>query len=177
MFLELNLDAPLGGEIKLKNITFNSCRTKYTFRIGQYTVLENVKFTEFNCGDAMRICSDHALLKGVVIEGRKYPKALFIRPSISTEGGNGQFSYPDYSLDISNFYGEVDIVGVNTDNVKIDPDRHVKFKVDRFDGVDWEALGIIGFSLIKIILRRTNNYGAKECIVDIASLEGNTPNI
>lgn len=168
-FDEFSLAPAAGTTITLRNVVLRKCRTQIKRgTILRGSILENVELTDFNCGEALYIDADNVRLRNVRIAGAKHPKALYIKPSIATESQDlRQYSYHDYDLDISDYRGDVDIVGVQIDGIKTNPERHLKVKLPQLKDADLAAFGAGRGSMFHILLRRVQSFGASEAILDL----------
>lgn len=151
----------------LRNIRFKNCKTSPgTCMIGGNTILENVVFENFNCGDAIDLYSE-VTLNQVTFIG-PMPPALIVQPLAD----NQSYTMPsgsdvEYHLDIVNFPGDVTIVGLHGNKIRKDLERHVTIKARWKEEVDWDALGIGPFSFWRLYLKRLVNFGVEEGVFSL----------
>lgn len=140
-FREFLLGFGPNTKMRLRNVDFIGTKLSAgRAMLGRFTELENVLFEEFQCAYGLSIDSG-ALLDGVSIVGKKYPSSLFVkRVSLDFE--------PDYkpvdgwSLDIREYFGNVEIYNVPKEKVLMDPSRQFVFDSRLLDVIPWEEIGI-----------------------------------
>lgn len=169
-FEQFALRPAVGTTATLVNVQLVGCRiTPGTCLIREGAILRDVLFDEFECGDAMHINAE-AFLERVVIKGRRSPKRVEIKPHNDDRSGLFErYGDIDLALDLSDFYGEVSVIGVPADKVKINPDQHVRIMCDRFDNTDLKALGIGGLSYWKLIAGKVAGAGVREGVFSLPS--------
>lgn len=119
-----------GARFVLDDVTFDRCRTRSGFFVTGASVLRDVTFVDLDGGDALHV-SARALLEDVTVAGAQ-PSMLWIRP-YPTDPRDVVLAP---ALDIARYAGEVSITGVRTDDVVLDPDRHVVVRRALLDEVD-----------------------------------------
>ncbi len=119
------------------------------------TVLKNVSFIDFNCGNILHISSE-VIFDNVKIASVSYPKTLWIRPEREDYSDENNSSCGNLFLDIVDFRGEVSITGLPADKVKIDSDKQVVIRADLLRKIDWKKLGLNGLSYWKLMARKVD---------------------
>lgn len=145
----------------VRNVSFIHCKAGSSVSFFKGARLENVVFEEFNAGGELNFDSE-VCLKHVKIIGKKYPKALIIQPR-----EKGQKTQTPYGLDISEFHGEVNILGVDVTNVKVDEKRHVKLFLNRFENADIKERIPDSFDDWRIALRKMKHQGVEQAVFDV----------
>lgn len=159
-FSAIEILPKIGQQTRVENCKFVNCSTSPgTCVIGSGVTLKRVEIQNLDCGDAIRIDSN-ATLWEVVIKGSK-PNALIVQPESELRLASMLHSHCEFQLDISEFYGEVTIVGLGRDMVKKDPNRHVTVECKWKDEIDWKGLGIGPFSYWRIFLKKLAVFGAE----------------
>lgn len=166
-FRELVLAGEPERPLCVRNVAFIGGGTKQgAALISGSAQLSNVVFSDFDCGEELRIDAE-ATLDEVVFEGAR-PGRLWIGPSMDSEDAScRQVRHARYGLDISKFRGEVVITGIPTKRVRIDPDRHIQVLRSRFEGVDWAKFGLDPFSLPRLSVRKLENQRVDEGIFSL----------
>jgi len=105
-------------------------------------------------------------MKEVVVAGTK-PNTLIIQP----EQKDG-FAIPDhgeeaFQLDVTEFMGEVVIVGMHGNMVRKDATRHVTVRSRWKEEVNWKELGIGSFSYWRIFVRKLTVFNVEEGVFSI----------
>lgn len=160
-FKHFDFNFPLGRRALVKNVKFLGCSTTIgTCVIDSGFVLDRVEFSNFKCGDAIRISSE-TILREVIVTGRK-PSALLIRPE-----NEGFYSMPPigeeaFQIDISGFLRMVEIIGRWGEAVRRDPERHVAIKAAWKEQVDWDALEIGPLGFWRHALKKLLYFNADE---------------
>lgn len=170
VFSAFSLCPPAGSRFLIQGVRFENCKvTPGTCVINPETILDDVVFTNFECGDAMHIASEVVMLN-VKIEGGECPKMVWIKPSLEAQlrrpipcKGDG------CSLDLSGYAGELSITGIDVNTVRINPQLHVKIHVERMNAVDWQSLGIGGLSYWRLMARKVSADGAISGIFSVPS--------
>lgn len=145
---------------RLHDATFLNCAADPRTYIFHPAVLERVKFKEFKCSKFLCIDSEVSL-HDVTVSGRKHPTMLWIKPSET-----GQFTDSDYSLDISEFYGEVSIIGVNCYGIRINPTQHYRLDIDNWKGKRASEF-FPGAHVLRIAEELVVNSGATQAVYSI----------
>ncbi|WP_050028403.1 hypothetical protein [Verrucomicrobium sp. BvORR034] len=172
VFSDFTLSPPGASRFLMRGVKFEGCRvTPGTCVIEAGSVLDEVVFTNFECGDAMHIASEVAM-RNVTIQGKESPRMLWIRPSGKAELLRSTHACKGgCSLDISGYNGELSITGIDVKRVRIDPQLHVKIDLGKMNTVDWKSLGIGGLSYWRLMARKVSADGATEGIFSMPSKE------
>ncbi|TVO71266.1 hypothetical protein [Sedimenticola selenatireducens] len=142
-----------GTSITIENCSFVGCKViDGDFSIMKGTVLKNVTFIDFNCGNAMHISAE-AVLDNVKIAGSSMPKMIWIRPQ---DGIPSIRNKQNNFLDISEYDGEVSITGFPVDRVKINRNHQVVVKANLLETVDWKGLGLSTLSYWKMMAKKAS---------------------
>ena len=167
IFEQFAIRPPVGTTAMLRDVTLIGCKiTPGTCVIREDAILRDVLFNDFECGDAMRISSE-VVLERVVIKGSRLPKRLEIKPNKSDYTPSSHYENVDFALDVSEFFGEVSVIGIPVEKIKTDPERQVKIECGRFESADLKALGIGGLSYWKLIAKKIVSTGARQGVFDI----------
>lgn len=165
-FSELKIAPPLGATAAIRNTVFIDCVTSPgTCVIRSGVTLEHVLFSNLDCGDALRISSEVAL-REVVIKGRK-PRSLIVRPESDRGFVTRTPDDCDYQLDVSEFDGEIEIVGLRGNMVRKDSDRQVTVRASWKEDVDWQKLAIGPFSYWRIVTTKLSLFEAAEGVFSL----------
>lgn len=158
--------APVNGKtIVVRDTKFIKCSTNPgTCIISKGVVLDHVEFTDFRCGDALRISLD-ASLNEVTVTG-KHPAALVVQPE-SREGLRGAISTGSCQLDISRFLGRVSIIGMPGNAVRKDSERHVCVKASWQNDVQWKSLNIGPSSYWRIFVKKLQVFKVREGVFSL----------
>jgi hypothetical protein len=123
-FHDLDIKPAVGKKARIEHCTFMNCSTSPgTCVIAGDVILNDVVISNLDCGDAIRISSE-TVLNEVVIAGES-PRAVIIRPKNETGFSMLPLTGDGFQLDISEFHGEVEIVGLRTKAIRKDSSRHV----------------------------------------------------
>ena len=165
-FAHLEILPPAGRIVRIEDCQFLSCSTSPgTCVIGRGVILNNVVFSDLNCGDAIRLSSE-ATLKRVVVKGSR-PKALIVQPEFEDHFKMTESTDTEYQLDITEFIGVVTIIGIRGKMVRKDSARHVTVHANWKDEVDWKGLGIGPFSYWKIFIKKLAVFNAEEGVFSL----------
>lgn len=154
-FADLSLNTPTGTTLLLERLSFLRCKIDPgTCWIGGHATLRDVVIEDLECGDAMRFDSN-CRFERVVLRQKKQKGKLFITP------GDAGLPYNDdldsWCLDITEFNGsEVVVVGLPTDRVRINPDRHVIVRRNWRYQIDWALLGLNRLGFIGITTKKVD---------------------
>lgn len=167
VFTRFSLGMEDGIPARVQHVTFDRCQTAPgTALILRGATLREVRFIEFDCGEQLRIDAE-AVLDDVSVQGDS-PKTLWISPSMASETSpSRQVEHDRYHLDVSKFRGEVVIAGIPAHRVSIDPDRHLRLELKRFEGFDWRAEGIDGTSFLKLCVQKLENLSVAEGVFSL----------
>ena len=153
VFDSLVIDPPWGSSATVSNTTFVNCRTSPgTCTIGPLATLNNVEFVDLDCGDAIHIDAA-ATLNQVTIRGSK-PGSVLIKPKTDQEIPASDSI--DWHLDLTEYQGEVVIVGLAADKIK-KAANHVGVRSAWSESVDWKGLDIGPVSFFRLALRQIRN--------------------
>lgn len=141
-----------------------------TCQIDGGTVLRQVTFANFRCGDALHIASD-VFLDRVLVSGQKQPPMLWIKAP-AREPCVLDYSSVEWCLDIRDFHGEVSIAGPPAEKILRDPLRHVLLDRATLAQLDWSSLGIDALSYWKIMAKKYRESSAQACVVSTPSQKG-----
>jgi len=171
-FSELSLDTPSGTTLLLERVTFLRCRTNPgTCWISGQTTLRDVLIEDLECGDALRIDSS-CRFERVVLRQKRRTGKLLIAPS-----GSGLQSYDHidgWALDITEFYGsEVLVVGVPTDRIRFNRDRHVAVLGRWRRELDWKGLGLSPLGFFGITTKALSAHGAEAGVFSLPDPDKN----
>lgn len=142
----------------LENIEIKNCQANYSGIIAIGFRVKNLTIENLKCGGVLKIHSEVPLEK-VKISG-KFPKSLRIEPF-----EDGQYNHPNYSLDISEYRGEVEIIGVDTQRIKIDPSLHVKICLEQHNQIDLGSLP--PFNIVRIMIEKLSLSSARQGVFQI----------
>lgn len=164
-FSDLQISPPLGSKVRVEKCQFIDCSTSPgTCWISSGVFLEDVIFSNLDCG-GIRISSE-VDLRRVVIKGEK-PTSLVVQPESVEEFEMSAPKDVEFQLDISEFAGEVTIVGLRGKLVRKNPDRHVSVHESWNKEVDWKGLGIGPFSFWRIFIKKLSVCNAKEGVFSL----------
>lgn len=171
-FYDFTLRPTAGCIAEISDVHFDNCIvTSGTCLIRKGSILRNVVFTDFKCGDAMHISSE-VTLDNVKIKGEKYPQMLWIRPQNEHQIIHTLNEDYLFSLDISEFKGEVSITGISTKKVLINTEKHIIVKSKWMDSVNWKELGIGGLSYWKMMAKKVASDRSEEGIFSLPPKNG-----
>lgn len=154
VFEDFAICPTIGQSVTVSSVHFENCRVSPgTCMIRAKTLIKDVTFTNFRCGDAMHISSEVHLDRLRII-GKKYPRMVWVRPENERSTVRLENTDVEFLLDISEFYGEVSITGIPTEKCIRDSSRHVVVHVDPWKSVDWKSLGISGLSYWKLMAKK-----------------------
>lgn len=142
----------LGKRTLFRNVTFRSCKVFETaLYMSEGAVLEDVTFDNLDCRRPQ--FDFRVVMKRVKFIGGRATDALRVK-YFDPFGSGEKFREDrrralqtrqfgaDESLDITEYYGEVEIAGFPASRVQIDPKRHIVIRSALKSEVDWEGLGI-----------------------------------
>lgn len=165
VFMHMTIAPYHGRTIELRNVRFENCTTSPgTCVITDGVKLTNVVFSNFDCGDALRIASE-AQINQVQIIGEN-PSSFIVQP-LNSDTYAIRESICDYAIDISRFSGRVNIYGFRGAAIRHNPSRHVVISTEHIDNVDWKALGIGITSFWRIILEKLQKFNATEGVFSL----------
>lgn len=165
-FSHLELLPAMGSKIRIENCQFLRCATSPgTCIISSGVTLDDVVLSDLDCGDALRISSEAELNK-VVIKGER-PKALIVQPENEAGSLVPESKQVEFHLDISQFFGDVTIVGIRGMLVRKDAHRHVTVHARWKDELDWKRLGIGPFSYWKIFVKKLSVFHVEEGVFSL----------
>lgn len=164
----------LGKRTLFRNVHFRNCQVRGLFDVGDGAVLENVTFENIGC--AYMDFDIRTVFKGVKIVGKGKPQILrvkYIDPLNTGEKRReglrktlkSRHFDADESLDISEYDGDVEIAGLPSRQVKINPHRHVVIRSALKTEVPWNELGIP-----KLSTWRDMAMGNPECVDGVYSM-------
>ncbi len=168
VFKDFTVNPLPGNIISIVNTEFNKCKVSIgTCMLMKGTVLKEVTFNDFNCGDALHISSE-AILDKVKIIGPKFPKMIWIRPESQGDQRDDHNKVSvEWMLDISNFNGEVSITGLPVNKVKIDTEKQVIVGAEIFKKLDWKRLGLSSLSYWRLLAKKVEVDSSSEGIFSI----------
>jgi hypothetical protein len=171
IFAELKIAPRIGNTMSIRNTKFVGCKTlPGTCVIRSGVTLEDVTFSNLDCGDALRISSE-ATLRRVVVEGKR-PKSLIVQPENEQRFVTRPCDNCGFQLDVSQFDGSVTIVGLRGDMVRKNPERHVTVKARWKNEVPWNDLGIGPFSYWRIFAVKVAVCRAEEGVFSLPKHSG-----
>jgi len=161
---------PANGSVFLQGVYFDHCEVKLgTCMISPRTTLQDVVFNNFKCGDAMRIAAE-APMRNVTIQGKRYPRMLWIKRWIDAESSSAvPLTGENSSLDISGYLGEVSITGILVEKIRINPELHVKVYAEKMKAVDWASLESGRISSWRIAAQKAAYEGSGEGVFSLPS--------
>jgi hypothetical protein len=168
VFSDFSLYPPVGSAFTIRNVEFQNCEVSPgTCMIGSGTILEDVTFVNFECGDAMHIASS-TVMRNVKIVGKSRPRMVWIR---SCENASLFPSEPvpkgTCSFDISEYSGQVSITGMDVDSIRVNPELQVKMRLEKMNAVDWKSLGLGGLSYWRILSKKIASDDATEGVFSV----------
>ncbi len=139
-FEHLQITGSVDREIRIENCKFLNCSTSCgtCFICGNVT-LDRVVISNLECGDAIHIDSG-VKLKQVVIAGPR-PGMLKITPLDEDGFVTSEPKHSELQLDISDFYGAVEIIGISGARIKKDATRQATVRSNWLTEVNWKLLG------------------------------------
>jgi hypothetical protein len=162
--------------IKLENVVFSNCFiASRRFVVREGVILKNVTFDNVESEDALTI-STNSLLDGVVVKGNPSHGALWVRPDEVLDEKRdrelrawilSKIENIDFMLDISDFEGEVEILGLPPEKVKYNADRHHLITKDWNERCDWKQLDIPPTSFWRLSLRRLKTFDVESGIFSL----------
>lgn len=165
-FLDLTVMPPQGKTATVENVKFVNCKVSPgTCVITSDVVLDNVVFSNLDCGDALKISSE-ATLRRVVVAGDR-PSSLVVQPEFEDDFSVQPPKDVDFQLDVSGFNGSVCVVGLLGSLIRKDPNRHVVIKSSWKSEVDWKTLGIGPFSYWRIFLKKLSVFNVPEGVFSL----------
>jgi hypothetical protein len=105
-------------------------------------------------------------LKDVTIRG-ELPKALIVQPDAMA----GNQVRDGIALDITEFLGQVSIVGFGRESVRFNEQLHVAVDASWRDKVDWAALGIGPFSYWRLYLKKLKAFEAASGVFSLPAID------
>ncbi len=167
-FHDLDVKPGVGKKTRLEHCKFLNCSTSPgTCVIAGDVALNDVVISNLDCGDAIRISSETEFNE-VVIAGDS-PKSLIVQPRNESGFMMRPLAGETFQLDISNFHGEVVIVGMHTKAIRKDTSRHVGVLAKWKNDVDWNALRIDPFSYWRIYIKKLMLFSADEGVFSLPS--------
>jgi hypothetical protein len=155
------------GAVEFVNLHFDRCSVSPgSCMLGRGVTLRSVRFTDFSCGDAMHIDARVEMID-VTIEGSRSPGMVWIRSCDEQANLTREFS-----LDISQYEGELWIDGVPIEQISRNADKQIAIDLDRFDVADWEALGIRGLSFWRMMGKKVQASGSRRGVVSLPPQNG-----
>lgn len=165
-FSDLTVMPPQGKIATVENVKFINCRVSPgTCVMTSDVVLDNVVFSNLDCGDALKISSE-ATLRRVVVAGES-PSSLVVQPEFEDDFVVRPPEDIDFQLDVSEFSGSVCIVGLSGRLIRKDSNRHVVVKSSWKNEVDWKTLGIGPFSYWRIFLKKLSVFNVPEGVFSL----------
>jgi hypothetical protein len=156
-FADLSLNTPNGTKVLLERVTFLRCRTDPgTCWIGGRSTLRDVVIDELECGDAMRFDGNCRFERVVLRQERRTGKLII---ALSDAGVTNNGDHDNWCLDIAKFNGEVVVIGLPADRVRINPDRHVIVHRHWRHQLDWVSLGLNRLGFIGITTKKLDSHG------------------
>jgi hypothetical protein len=165
-FNEILLAPAAGTQLAVRQVVFTNCVTSPgTCRVLGGVTLDDVSFIDLDCGDALRLCTE-SVRSHVLVSG-DCPKSLIVQPA--TEHG---YSIPaavntDWQLDISQFTGEVVVVGMRGNMVRKDPNMQATVQSAWAKDIPWKDLGIGPFSYWRLFIKKLNAFGTEEGVFSL----------
>lgn len=161
VFESLVIDMEAKTRFVIADSIFENCKTERGFFITKSTLLKNVSFIDFDCGDALHISSE-THMENLKVFGAK-PKMLWIKPETKVAAGKSkQRKNVSFIIDISGYEGAVSITGVPLNKIIFHPEKHVPLTYALHEEIDWEALQISKVSFWKLMIRKIKADGAEE---------------
>jgi len=166
IFHDFTLGASQGETVNLSNVKIiNSKVFPGSCKINDSIILENIVFDEFDCGDAMHVSSG-VIFNNVKISGKRFPKMLWVKQSIGQEENGVTLDY-ECDLDVSSFYGDLNIVGLKLTGVERDSSRQIGIKIKLFESVNWKKLDIRRGSYWRLMANRIESSNALEGLISL----------
>lgn len=165
----------LSKQFLFQNTEFVQCNVgpgEFAIRAG--VVFRNVVFDSIDAVKGMQI-STNTVFDRVTFKSR-CTTTLWIRPDevfdptrdkLLRDWVTERISNIDVMVDISGFWGSVEIVGWPTDKITIDPARHVRVKAGWKESVDWKKLEIEPMSFWRVTARFVQIWGVPEGIYSL----------
>lgn len=148
----------IGSKILIENVKFIDCKlTEGSARIGPGVVLKNIIFQNFACGNFIQI-STSASLQQLVFMGQ-VPNTVVIRPEENISRLE-DYKDVDFCVDIEQYNGEVSIIGLPLNKIKINSEYHIKIDSKAFDTINWSNLGISPISFWGIAIKKIKITGS-----------------
>lgn len=151
---DISLAPAIGESFVLQNVSFRDCKVlnRMCF-IHTGTILKNVSIDNIRTCRELHIAADVPLID-VSISSKRSTSVLWIKPPVHSEGQlNRQCRHSSYNLDISNYFGEVIIYGIDLKQISINENLHVKLHSKNFDNFDWTRI-------------KTSNYSYWQSVID-----------
>lgn len=151
-------------KIEISNVQLIGCKVKNgASAIRKGVSLRDFVMQDFVCSDALHISAE-VFMSNVKIVGNKKPSILWIKKQ--SECSCNSNSYPDghIALDISDYSGEVCIIGINSKFVKRNPKEHIVIDLELLDGFNWKKAGISAVSYWKLMVKKVAAAKANEGI-------------
>lgn len=159
-------------EYIVKDCRFSDCAiTHGAFLIFQGVILENVTFENVSSPDLATI-STEAVLNNVIFKGQPKTGGVWVKPldildpNLDTaywQWATSKAQNIDLMLDISDFWGYVEIIGLPLAKVKVNPKRHYVVTKEWYE-VDWDRLAIPRTSFWRISMMRLADFEADTCV-------------
>lgn len=149
----------------IEDVAFIGCNVdSNTAVIRKGTTLKNVIFDNLICKEPFEISAE-AVLDNVIIKGNEKPAMVWVRNQ--QEDRREDIVFPDVTLDISEYVGELSITGIPVDSVVRNSDLHIVIKSSWLDEIDWKSLGFSPLSYWKLMAKKVS---AAKCTEGIFSL-------
>lgn len=162
----LQLAGRHGKQLRLEDCKFINCSTSPgTCMIGSGVTLRRVEFSNFDCGDAIRIDAA-ASLQEVVISGVK-PASLVIQPDYGASFTVPELDDASFHVDITDYLGEVTILGLRGDCVRKSLDRQVTVLARWKEEINWNGLGIGPLSFWRIFIKKLTSAKVSEGVFSL----------
>jgi hypothetical protein len=149
----------------IEDVAFIDCNVDSNVAVIRKGVtLKNVIFDNLVCKKPFEISAE-AVLDNVVIKGNENPAMVWIRNQ--HEDRSEEIEFPDATLDVSEYVGELSITGIPVDSVVRNSDLHIVIKSSWLDEIDWKDLGFSPLSYWKLMAKKVS---AAKCAEGIFSL-------
>ncbi|QDT27588.1 hypothetical protein Enr10x_29060 [Gimesia panareensis] len=153
----------------IRNVQFLNCSSVGAGMIRKGVFLENVIFSNIDCGDTLFISSE-SIVNEVRVSGR-HPARLVIEPDDNDNYVMQEYSKSEMLIDISEFQGFAVIIGLPGCNIKKNDRQHITIKASWKDEVDWGSLGIGPVSFWRLNLKSLGIKNASEGVFSLPSPE------
>ena len=169
-FLEFLLQPSKKEKIVISNVVFEDCVVDFDAVIESGVLLKDVIIKNMSCGKTLHLDSS-VEMHNVKIKGNQKPSMIWIR------GANGSQKQKlceegAFALDISEYFGEVSITGLNSELVKRNCNEHILINARLANDVDWKGLGLNLLSYWRLMSRKVVSANSDEGIFSLPPKSG-----